>query len=269
MSKQRGIDVVSVDRIEPRILLIRAQWVTLDADLAELYGTTTKALNQAVKRNLGRFPADFMFQLTTEEVETMRSQIVTASGAAMRSQFATASKRNVRYLPYAFTEHGALMAASILNTPRAMDVSVFVVRAFVKLRELLSSHKELAGKLAELERKVGAHDVAIQPLLSAIREFDGAATGAPASPNRFSCHPGGQYMIWTFHGPVVPVILGGYLHGDSLGIPAVSDFDMRISDFQAGCAPIELGAAGGMMIMVFFKGPCETHGNGVRATGFL
>ena len=184
MSKKQGGDVVLVDQIEPRILLIRGQRVMLDADLAELYGATTKAFNQAVKRNLGRFPADFMFQLTAEETETMRSQIVTASSPAMRSQFATASKRNVRYLPNAFTEHGALMAASILNTPRAMDVSVFVVRAFVKLRELLSTHKELAGKLAELERKVGGHDVAIQSLVTAIRRL----MEPPPAPPRIGFH---------------------------------------------------------------------------------
>jgi hypothetical protein len=103
----------------------------------------------------------------------MRSQFVTASGdhPSVRSQFATASKRNVRYLPFAFTEHGALMAASILNTPRAIDVSVYVIRAFVKLRELLSTHKELAEKFAELEPKVSSHDEAVQSLVVAIRRL--------------------------------------------------------------------------------------------------
>jgi hypothetical protein len=114
-----------------------------------------------------------MFQLTTEEVRSMRSQFVTASDPIepMRSQIATASKRNIRYRPRAFTEHGAFMAASILNTPRAIDVSVYVVRAFVKLRELLSTHKELAQKLGELERKVSSHDEAIQSLVAAIRRL--------------------------------------------------------------------------------------------------
>ena len=182
MSKKQRGEGVLVERIEPCILLVRGQRVMLDADLAELYGATTKAFNQAVKRNLERFPADFMFQLTAEEAEAirsqtltadLRSQIVTASSApvAMRSQIVTASKRNVRYLPYAFTEHGAIMAASVLNTPRAIDTSVYVVRAFVKLRELLSTHKELAGKLVELERKVGSHDAAIQSLVAAIRRL--------------------------------------------------------------------------------------------------
>ena len=120
MSVKKSAEVVLVDQVEARILLLRGERVMLDADLAELYGTSTKAFNQAVKRNQGRFPNDFMFQLTAEEAESMRSQ------------FVTASKRNVRFLPHAFTEHGAIMAASALNTPRAMEVSVYVVRAFVR-----------------------------------------------------------------------------------------------------------------------------------------
>lgn len=189
-AKKRA-ELVPVDQIEPRILLLRGQRVILDADLAELYGTTTKAFNQAVKRNLERFPPDFMFQLTAEEAQAMRSQIVTASlrsqsatsslrsqtvtssdpAPVMRSQFVTASKRNIRYLPRAFTEHGVMMAASVLNTPRAIDVSVYVVRAFAKLRGLLAAHRELAGKLAELEKWVGGHDEAIQALVAAIRQL--------------------------------------------------------------------------------------------------
>jgi len=196
MSKKRPAEIVLVDQIEPCILLVRGQRVMLDADLAALYGTTTKAFNQAIKRNLDRFPPDFMFRLTAEEVKetwsqvattsfspcsmqsedaivSLRSQSVTASDCspAMRSQFVTASKRNIRYRPYAFTEHGALMAASVLNTPRATHVSVYVIRAFVKLRGLLATHKELAGKLTELERKVASHDTAIQSLVSAIRRL--------------------------------------------------------------------------------------------------
>lgn len=173
MSPGKKQSLVLVEQIEPRILLIRGQRIILDADLAELYGTTTKALNQAVKRNAGRFPADFTFQLTSEETQIMRSQSVTASKPlqTMRSQIATASKRNIRYLPHAFTEHGALMAASVLNTPRATDVSLYVIRAFVKLREWLSTHKELAHKLADLERRVSSHDGAIQSLVAAIRQL--------------------------------------------------------------------------------------------------
>ena len=132
----------------------------LDADLAELYGTATKAINQAVKRNAKRFPGDFRFQLTTAE----KGEVVTNCDHLSRLKF-------TRNLPYAFTEHGAIMAASVLNTPRAIEVSVYVVRAFVKLRELLSTHKELAGKLAELERKVGSHDATIQSLVAAIRRL--------------------------------------------------------------------------------------------------
>jgi hypothetical protein len=114
-----------------------------------------------------------MFQFTAEEAQAMRSQTVTAYNTShfIRSQNATASKRNVRYLPYAFTEHGALMAASILNTSLAIDVSVYVVRAFIKLRDLLSTHKELAHKLVELERKVSSHNESIQSLMSAIRQL--------------------------------------------------------------------------------------------------
>jgi hypothetical protein len=114
-----------------------------------------------------------MFQLTEEETEAMRSQFATASGDAprMRSQSVTASKRNVRYQPYAFTEHGAIMATTILNSPRAVEVSVFVVRAFVKLRQLAMAHKELAAKLEQLEKKVAGHDDAIRQLVAAIRQL--------------------------------------------------------------------------------------------------
>ena len=171
MKKKPSSQVVLVDHIEPCILLLRGQRVILDADLARLYGTTTKALNQAVKRNLDRFPGDFIFRLTAEEYAAARAQAATRD---MRSQSVTSSSASHggrRYLPYAFTEHGALMAASVLSTPRAIEVSVYVIRAFVKLREMFSTHKELAGKLAELERKVGGHDEAIQSLVTAIRRL--------------------------------------------------------------------------------------------------
>ncbi len=152
--------LVIVEQIEPRILSIRGQRVILDADLAELYGTTTKAFNQAIKRNAGRFPGDFRFQLSIVE----KGEVVTNCDHLGRLKFS-------RNLPYAFTEHGAIMAASVLNTPRAIDVSVYVVRAFVKLREWLSAHKELATKLAEVERKVSSHDESIQSLVAAIRQL--------------------------------------------------------------------------------------------------
>jgi hypothetical protein len=133
----------------------------LDKDLAELYGVATKRLNEQVRRNRHRFPDDFVFQLTAEEVDVLRSQNATSrSGHGGR-----------RYLPSAFTEHGAIMAASVLNTPRAIEVSVFVVRAFVKLRQMAEAHKELARKLANLERTVAGHDEAIRSAVAAIRQL--------------------------------------------------------------------------------------------------
>jgi ORF6N domain len=154
--------VASVEQIESRIFLIRGQKIMLDADLAELYGVETKRLNEQVRRNSERFPEDFMFQLSEEELESLRSQFATLK---------TGRGQHRKYLPYAFTEHGAIMAASVLNSPRAIEVSVHVVRAFVRLRELISGNKELAQKLNLLERKVGAHDKAIAEIINAIREL--------------------------------------------------------------------------------------------------
>lgn len=131
----------------------------LDADLAGLYGVETRALIQAVKRNQKRFPDDFMIQLTDEEWLSLRSQNVISNGRGGR-----------RYAPYVFTEHGALMLSSILNSDTAADVGVVIVRAFVQLRELLSTHKELAAKFDELERKVSGHDKTIASLIDAIRQ---------------------------------------------------------------------------------------------------
>lgn len=128
-------------------------------DLATLYGVTTKRLNEQVRRNHERFPEDFRFQLSQEEHEALRSHFATSN----------AGRGGRRYLPYVFTEHGAIMAAAVLNTPRAVEMSLYVVRTFVRLREMLSSNKELARKLNELERKLGAHDQAIASILSAIR----------------------------------------------------------------------------------------------------
>jgi hypothetical protein len=148
--------------VESRILVVRQHKIILDNDLAELYGVPVKRLNEQVKRNRERFPADFMFQLTSEERE------------ALRSQFAT-SKRDARggrrYAPYAFTEHGAIMAATVLNSERAVEMSVFVVRAFVRLRETLASNQQLAAKLDELEQRLETHDASIQDLIEAIRQL--------------------------------------------------------------------------------------------------
>lgn len=132
-----------------RILVLRGQRVLLDADLAKLYGVPTKALNQAVRRNVSRFPADFMLKISANEWTSLRSQIVTLNGGRGQHR---------KYPPLAFTEYGAFMAAAILNSPRAIDMSVYVVRAFVRLREVLASNTELARKLEELEKSVATLD---------------------------------------------------------------------------------------------------------------
>lgn len=154
--------LVASDLVAQRILLLRGQRVMLDADLAELYGVPTKRLNEQVKRNAERFPEDFMFRLTGEDVAALN-----------RSQIATGSQkhRDPRFPPSAFTEHGAIMAASVLNSPRAVEMSVYVVRAFVRLREVLAGNKELATKFLELERKLNSHDQAIADILNAIRQL--------------------------------------------------------------------------------------------------
>jgi len=148
-----------------QIYTIRGQKVILDTDLASLYGVDTKVLNQAIKRNAERFPLDFVFQLAPHEVKNMWSQIVTTS-----PRF-----RSPKYRPYAFTEHGAIMAATVLNSPRAVQMSVFVVRAFVAMREALSDTAALARKLAALEREVKArldgHDAAIVDVLRRFMEI--------------------------------------------------------------------------------------------------
>jgi hypothetical protein len=153
-------EIVPLGQIEERIYFIRGQRVMLDADLAILYGVKTKALNQAVSRNLERFPEDFMFRLTERE----KAEVVTICDHLRGLRFSPV-------LPYAFTEHGAIMAASVLRSERAVKISVHVVRAFVKLREMLSTHKELARKMAELERRLDGHDAEIQGLMQAIREL--------------------------------------------------------------------------------------------------
>jgi tetratricopeptide (TPR) repeat protein len=142
--------VATLTQIESRILVIRGHKVMLDADLAELYGVETKRLNEQVRRNIERFPDDFMFQLTANE----KAEVVANCDHLAKLKYSPS-------LPYAFTEHGAIMAASVLNSPIAIEVSVHVVRAFVRMRELVAGHKELAQKLNQLERKVGAHDKAI------------------------------------------------------------------------------------------------------------
>jgi hypothetical protein len=156
MSKQ----IVSVGRITRSIVVIRGQKVMLSQDLAALYGVAVKALNQAVKRHARRFPGDFVFQLTFEEFDNLKSQFVTSSWGGLR-----------RALPYAFTEQGVAMLSSVLNSERAVKVNIAIMRAFVKLRETLETNRELARKFAELEKRVGKHDAKIDAILEAIRQL--------------------------------------------------------------------------------------------------
>ena len=152
--------LIPVERVEKTILLVRGQKIIPDADLAKLYGVTTKRLNQQVKRNSDRFPEDFMFRLTQEE----KDEVVANCNHLSRLRFSPA-------LPHAFTEHGAIMAASVLNTSRAIEASLFVVRAFVRLRQILATNKELARKLFELEEHLKDHDQQIKAIFEAIRQL--------------------------------------------------------------------------------------------------
>jgi len=164
-------------RIESRIFLVRGQKVVLDADLAELYGVATRRLNEQVRRNLARFPKDFMFQLTNHEVAVLRSQFATSRPHAGRAGWG-----GQRYAPLAFTEHGALMAATVLSSARAIEMSLYIVRAFVRLREMVAANRHLAAKLDELERRLDTHDQAISEIIQAIREL--TAPPAPAKSRR-------------------------------------------------------------------------------------
>ncbi|HEX7469488.1 MAG TPA: ORF6N domain-containing protein [Verrucomicrobiae bacterium] len=148
-------------RIEDLIFLVRGQRVMLDSDLARIYGVTTGQLNQAVKRNAGRFQSDFAFQLAAKEFATLISQsVISKAGRGGRTK-----------LPWVFTEHGALMLGNVLNSKTAVAASVRVVRVFVSMHEQLAAHKELAGKLAELEQRINGHDEALVDLFEAIRQL--------------------------------------------------------------------------------------------------
>jgi hypothetical protein len=163
--------LIPLERIERRIFLIRGQRVMLDRDLGQLYGVPTKVFNQAVKRSLERFPEDFMFQLTWDEaVQLSRSQFVTLK----RGQ-------NPKYRPYAFTEQGVAMLSSVLRSKRAVQVNIVIMRVFVRLREILLTHKDLARKLEALEKKYREHDVKIQGIFDAIRNL---MAPAPLPPKR-------------------------------------------------------------------------------------
>ena len=148
------------ENLAPLVRTIRRERVLLDADLANLYGVATKALNQAVKRNLERFPADFMFQLTTEEWKDLRSRVVTSKElrTGMQSQFVTSDSRGgTRYLPHVFTEQGVAMLSSVLRSPRAVEVNIAIMRTFVQLRRLMDSNRELARKIEAMELKYDEH----------------------------------------------------------------------------------------------------------------
>ena len=150
--------IIPIERAESKILLIKGQKVILDSDLAELYGVSTKRLNEQVKRNKDRFPSDFMFQLTKLE----KNKVVANCDHLNKLKFSP-------NLPYAFTEHGVIMAASVLNSERAIQASLFVVRAFVKMRQLLVPYKEIAKKLEQLENKLQSHDKYIIAIVDAIK----------------------------------------------------------------------------------------------------
>jgi len=164
-----GNKLLPIDVIERRIFLIRNQKVMIDSDLAELYGVTTKRLNEQVKRNKGRFPEDFMFKLTKKE----KQELVANCDHLIRLKYSPV-------MPNAFTEHGAIMLAAVLNSQKAIEMSLFVVRAFIRLREIISTHKELAQKLKELELKIDSHDQHIQ----AIFEFINQLITPPEKPKR-------------------------------------------------------------------------------------
>jgi len=154
-------EIIPIERVVQSIRWFRGQKVLLDSDLAALYGVTTGNLNKAVKRNAGRFPTDFMFQLDAEEV------------ANLKFQFGISSWGGRRRLPYAFTEQGVAMLSSVLNSERAVKVNIAIMRAFVQLRETLDTNRELARKFSELEQRVGKHDHEIAAILEAIRQLMG------------------------------------------------------------------------------------------------
>lgn len=154
--------LVPEERIERSILQIRGQKVMLDRDLADLYRVPTKRLNEQVRRNRARFPEDFMFQLSKAEFENWRSQIATSNPAA---------KMGLRRRPYAFTEQGVAMLSSVLNSDRAIEVNIAIMRAFVRLRQILATHKDLARKLEDVDRKLGEHDQKFQVVFDAIRQL--------------------------------------------------------------------------------------------------
>ena len=176
-----GKEIIPVSRVAQTIRVLRGEKVLLDFDLAILYGVPVKVLNQAVKRNLERFPADFMFRLAEDETRSLRSDLPALGVQTIGyepattnwSQFVTSSPkhRGAKYRPYAFTEEGVAMLSSILKSERAVKVNIAIMRAFVKLRRMLETNRELAQKFSELERRVGKHDEDIAAIIEAIRQL--------------------------------------------------------------------------------------------------
>jgi hypothetical protein len=180
----------------PPILTVRGARVVLDADLAALYGVSTKVFNQAIRRNASRFPSDFLFQLTREEVADLKSQFVTSSSGKpqrLRSQIVTlesdARGRHRKYLPWAFTEHGAIMAATVLRSPRAVAMSLYVVRAFVRLREEALTNAVIFKRLAMIDRKLLEHDVVLRDVLQKLLPLLDAPEDPPPA-RRIGFDPG-------------------------------------------------------------------------------
>ena len=168
-------EIVPADQIALRIRNFRGEKVLLDFDLAALYGVETRVLNQAVKRNADRVPSDFMFQLSVEETEMISQRVTSSTGQTVSDSsqivMSPGKHRGKRYRPYAFSEQGVAMLSSVLNSERAIKVNIAIVRAFVELRQILETNRELAKKFSELERRVGKHDEEIDAILEAIRQL--------------------------------------------------------------------------------------------------
>lgn len=162
MAKKESEIVIPDEIIMNKIYLIRGKNVMLDRDLAELYGVETKVLKQTVRRNIKRFPPDFMFEMTNEELQNWRSQIVTSN----------ADKKGLRHPPFCFTEHGVIMLAGVLNSDRAININVQIVRIFTKMREMLASHKEILHKMEKLEHKLAKHDDQIHLIFEYLKQLE-------------------------------------------------------------------------------------------------
>jgi hypothetical protein len=165
----KGSEQILIERIENKILLIRGQKVILDRDLAELYGVETRRLNEQVKRNIKRFPDDFMFQLNDNEFKNWKSQFAISNS----------DKMGLRHKPYVFTEHGALMCSNLLKSDRAIEVSILIVRAFIKLREMLSLNKAFEAKFKQIEEKLSHHDKAIIAIVKEIKKLSYTKSNNP------------------------------------------------------------------------------------------